>query len=125
MAKSRRRGLVFGLLLVVAIGAGIYAGAGGYTSPSPLDESFARLRVGMSAAEVEAVLGPGRGPDPAADSVIVEGFDDVDAPPLALSLSAPRYWYDGRRRRVRVYYKDGQLWQAKLNQPGCAGRYLQ
>src|SRR4051812_47561354 len=102
MAKTRRRGLVFGLLLVVAIGVGIYAVAGGYLTPSPLDESFARLRVGMSTAEVEAILGPGGGPDPAADRVIVEGFDDVDAPPLTLSLSAPSYWYDGRRRRVRV-----------------------
>jgi len=126
MAKAQWRGLVVGLSLgVVVIGVGIDAWAGGYRSTSPLDGSFARLRVGMSAAEVEAILGPGRGPDPEADQVIVREFDDVDAPPIALALSAPSYWYDGRRRRVRAYYKDGRLWQAKLNGPGRAGRYLQ
>lgn len=63
MAKSRALGLVVGLLLVAA-GVGVYAVAGGRLSPSPLDASFARLRVGMSAAEVEAVLGPGPGAGP-------------------------------------------------------------
>lgn len=123
MSETRTRGLAFGMLLVAVIGVGVYAVAGGWHSSSPLDESFARLRVGMSSAEVTAILGPGRGPDPAADRVIVLGFDDVDAPPLAVGVSAPMYWYDGRRR-VRVYYKDGLLWQAKLNQPNRAGRYL-
>lgn len=124
MTRAHKVGLVVGLTILVALCIAGYLVIGANSRPSRLDEPFARLRVGMTAAEVEAVLGPSGGPNPTADQVIVAGFDDVDTPPLAEALSEPRYWYDGKRRRVRVYFKAGKLWQGKLNQPGHAGRYL-
>lgn len=107
MSKWSRVRIVAGVVGVIAAAV---AGWAWFRAPatSRYDDLFPRLRIGMSPADVTALLGPPTGPPSPADTVRIladKPFDDVDAPPLKLKV-VTAYWYDGRDRRIRVEFAD-------------------